>query len=112
MKDIKYIYVHEYSDKRFCSITDYQRSGLRQTIVIDVEIEPQSVKSVTTARCHSTYLTKHQKTDSSSKNNKCLPIKSARLPSNADSSHLLHIFYNHPVLEETLLFMALKVDLD
>lgn len=62
----------EFSNHRSCSTTDCQQCGPRQTIVIGVETGHQFVKSATTAACHSMYLTKHQKTDSSSKNSKCL----------------------------------------
>src|ERR1700731_4348370 len=82
---------HGYSDSRSCSITGYQQSGRPQIIAIDVEIELQSVKSATTAQCHSMYSTKHQRTDSSSKNSKCLPIRS--VPSAQNLTLVAHCIF-------------------
>ena len=69
------------------------------------------MKSATTAQCHSTYLTKHQRTALSSKNNKCMPIRFGVPINKTKSSHPLHISYDHAhFLEETLVFMALGED--
>lgn len=63
------------ANHRYSSTIDFQQSGPHQTTAIDVEIERRSVKSATTAKCPSMCLTRHQRTDRSSKNSKCSPTR-------------------------------------
>jgi len=103
---------HECSKYRSYSTTDCQQCGPRQTIVIGVEIEHQFVKSATTAVCHSTYLTKPQRTDSSSKNSKCSRTRFVVSNKNANSSPPLHISYDHVHFWKRLYLWRLRRILD